>query len=104
MVLSDEFNCLGRYSAAKPEECLELRFIDTNKGKYTGAFKTPTLRNVADRSPYMHAGQIKTLSEVLRFYRSSGRDELKHQDLTNEELSKIEAFLKTLSGPLSFPK
>jgi cytochrome c peroxidase len=104
MVLSDEFNCLGRYSDAKPEDCLELRFIDTNKSKYRGAFKTPTLRNVADRSPYMHAGQIKTLSEVLRFYRSSGRDELEHQDLTNEELSKIEAFLKTLSGPLSFPK
>lgn len=104
MVLSDEFNCLGRYSDAKPEECLELRFIDTNKGKYTGAFKTPTLRNVADRPPYMHAGQIKTLSEVLSFYRRSRSDELGHQELTNEELSKIEAFLKTLSGPLSFPK
>jgi len=103
-VLKDEFNCLGRYSDAKPEECLELRFIDTNKAKYRGAFKTPTLRNVAERPPYMHAGQIKTLSEVLSFYRRSGRDELEHQEMTNAELMKIEAFLKTLSGPLSFPR
>ena len=103
-VLGDEFNCFGTYSDAKPEECSELRFIDTKREKYEGAFKTPTLRNVADRPPYMHAGQLKTLSEVLSFYRRSGSRELEHQDLTNAELSKIEAFLKTLTGPLSFPK
>ena len=103
-VLSDEFNCLGNYSDAKPEECLELRFIDTNKAKYRGAFKTPTLRNVAERPPYMHAGQFKTLSEVLSFYRRSGSVELEHQDLSDQELAKIEAFLKTLSGPLNYPK
>jgi len=103
-VLTDEFNCLGKYSDAKPEECLELRFIDTDKAKYESAFKTPTLRNVAERPPYMHAGQLKTLSEVLFFYRRSSSREVEHQDLSNAELSKIEAFLKTLSGPLSFPK
>jgi len=102
-VLSDEFNCLGKYSDAKPEECRELRFIDSDKSKYTGSFKTPTLRNVADRPPYMHAGQFKTLEEVLFFYRRSSTREVEHQDLTDEELLKIEAFLKTLSGPLSFP-
>ena len=103
-VLGDEFNCLGKYSDAKPEECLELRFIDTDRSKYVGAFKTPTLRNVADRPPYMHAGQLKTLSEVLSFYRRSSSHELEHDGLTNAELVQIEAFLKTLSGPLSFPK
>jgi cytochrome c peroxidase len=103
-VLKDEFNCLGKYSDAKPDECAELRFIDRNKIRNRGAFKTPTLRNVADRPPYMHAGQIMTLFEVLSFYRRSGSDELEHQELTNAELSQIEAFLKTLSGPLSFPK
>ncbi len=102
-VLSDEFNCFGKYSDAKPEECPELRFIDTNRSKYAGAFKTPTLRNVAARPPYMHDGQLKTLAEVMNFYRRSGSHELGHQDLTNEELSKIEAFLKTLSSPLSYP-
>lgn len=103
-VLHDEFNCLGKYSDAKPEECLELRFIDTNRAKYVGAFKTPTLRNVAERPPYLHAGQLKTLSEVMNFYRSSASNELEHRQLSDTELSKIEAFLKTLSGPLVFPK
>jgi cytochrome c peroxidase len=103
-VLKDEFNCLGKYSDAKPDECTELRFINRNKIKSRDAFKTPTLRNVADRPPYMHAGQIKTLFEVLSFYRRSGSDELEHQELSNEELSQIEVFLKTLSGPLSFPQ
>jgi cytochrome c peroxidase len=104
LVLADEFNCLGRYSDAKPEECSELRFLDTNKSLYLGAFKTPTLRNVADRPPYMHAGQLKTLSDVLIFYRQSPSRELDHQDLTRAELLQIESFMKTLSGPLSFPK
>ena len=103
-VLSDEFNCLGKYSDAKPDECSELRFIDTEKSKYRGAFKTPTLRNVAERPPYMHAGQLKTLAEVLFFYRRSSSHELEHQELTNEELSKMEAFLKTLSSPLNYPQ
>ena len=103
-VLADEFNCLGKYSDAKPDECAELRFINRDKLKNTGAFKTPTLRNVAERPPYMHAGQIKTLFEVLSFYRRSGSDEIEHQELSNAELARIEAFLKTLSGPLSFPK
>lgn len=102
-VLADEFNCFGKYSDAKAEECLELRFIDKNRTKYSGAFKTPTLRNVADRPPYFHAGQMKTLSEVLSFYRRSSSHELAHQDLTNAELDKIEAFLKTLSSPLRHP-
>ena len=104
MVLADEFNCLGKYSDAKPEECLELRFIDTNSAKYRRAFKTPTLRNVAERPPYMHAGQLKSLSEVLFFYRRSSSHELEHDGLSNNELSKIEIFLRTLSGPISFPK
>jgi len=102
-VLGDEFNCFGKYSDAIPDECSELRFIDTKKEKYEGAFKTPTLRNVADRPPYMHAGQLKTLSEVLNFYRRSASHEVEHQDLTNAELVKIEAFLKTLSFPLRYP-
>ncbi len=102
-VMKDEFNCLGDYSDAKPDACVELRFIDRNKIKNRGAFKTPTLRNVADRPPYMHAGQIKTLFEVLSFYRRSGSDEVDHTELSNADLEKIEAFLKTLSGPLNYP-
>ncbi|MGD1076226.1 MAG: cytochrome c peroxidase [Thermodesulfovibrionales bacterium] len=100
MVLSDEFNCLGRYSDAGSQDCAELRFLDTDAAKYVGAFKTPTLRNVAERGPYMYAGQFATLKEVLEFYRRSKSRELGHGELTDEELSEIEAFLHTLSGPV----
>jgi cytochrome c peroxidase len=101
-VLSNEFNCIGKYSDAKPNECLELRFIDTSSKKYVGAFKTPTLRSVADHPPYMHAGQFTTLHEVLEFYRSQADNpELGHKGLTDKELDQIEAFLRSLSSPLS---
>ncbi|UCH80512.1 MAG: hypothetical protein JSW20_12355 [Nitrospiraceae bacterium] len=105
-VLADEFNCLGKFSDAGRRDCAELRFIDTDMEKYIGAFKTPTLRNVADRPPYMHAGQIDTLMDVLRFYRDLKPGErsadLDHGDLTDLELEYIEAFLKTLSSDLRF--
>jgi cytochrome c peroxidase len=99
-VLSDEFNCLGRYSDARPGDCAELRFLDTKTEKYDGAFKTPTLRNVAERAPYMHAGQFSTLKEVLEFYRQSKSHELGHNVLSDEELRQLEAFLRSLSGPI----
>jgi cytochrome c peroxidase len=99
-VLSDEFNCLGRYSDAGPQSCAELRFLDADTEKYAGAFKTPTLRNVAERAPYMHAGQFQTLKEVLDFYRQSTSHELGHGALSDKELSQLEAFLRTLSGPV----
>src|SRR5208337_5592760 len=100
-VLSDEFNCLGKYSDAGPGDCAELRYLDTDTAKYLGAFKTPTLRNVAERSPYMHAGQFSSLSEVLVFYRRSKSQELGHYwKLTDRELDQLEAFLRTLSGPV----
>lgn len=101
-VLSDEFNCLGAYSDAGPGDCAELRFMDTRKNKYSGAFKTPTLRNVAERAPYMHAGQFATLRDVLEFYRKSENPELAHGGLSISEISQLEAFLRTLSGPVKF--
>jgi cytochrome c peroxidase len=67
-VISDEFNCLGKYSDARKDDCTALKSLDTDASKYAGAFKVPTLRNVAERPPYMHAGQYWALWEVLRFY------------------------------------
>lgn len=102
-VLADEFNCLSRYSDANPRECAALRFIDTADKRYRGAFKTPSLRNVAERPPYMHAGQFTTLEEILKFYRDTATNpELGHSTLTDQELLQIVAFLKTLSSPLKF--
>jgi cytochrome c peroxidase len=66
-VRSDEFNCLGRYSDARPEQCQELRFLAEDE-YLAGAFKTPGLRNVAVRPPYMHAGQFTSLEQVVQHY------------------------------------
>ena len=69
------------------------------------AFKVPSLRNVADRPPYMHAGQKATLAEVLAHYNAapaapSGHSELKPLGLAPSELRQLEAFLRALSGGL----
>jgi cytochrome c peroxidase len=102
LVLSSEFNCLSKYSDAHPNDCLELRFIDTSDKKYEGAFKTPSLRNVTERPPYMHAGQFTSVREVLEFYRSQAKNpELGHGNLTDGELDQLEYFLHSLSSPVS---
>jgi cytochrome c peroxidase len=102
--LAGEFNCLSNYSDAKPEDCGELRFTVTGGDELVRAFKTPSLRGVAERAPYMHAGQIATLSEVIEHYDRAprapfGKSELKRLRLSETERRQIEAFLKTLSVP-----
>lgn len=103
-VLMDEFNCVGTYSDAPAGDCDELRFMNTNVAEYVGAFKSPTLRNVAERAPYMHAGQLATLRQVLEFYRDLKPEQrtpqLDHGNLSDIELGQIEAFLRTLTGPV----
>jgi cytochrome c peroxidase len=49
------------------------RFGVTNRPEDRGAFKTPTLREVARTSPYMHDGSLRTLEEVVNFYSDGGR-------------------------------
>ena len=70
-LLKDEFNCLGRYSDATPDQCGELQFLATNDPGQLAAFRTPSLRNVAERAPYMHAGQFASVEEVVEHYARS---------------------------------
>src|SRR5690606_18962955 len=103
-LLADEFNCLGRYSDARPEECGELQFMSADGEELVRAFKSPSLRNVAERAPYMHAGQIGTLEEVVRHYSTApdapaGHSELEQLHLTPSEQSQLVAFLRALSTP-----
>jgi cytochrome c peroxidase len=106
--LAGEFNCTSRHSDAKPDDCEELRFAVTEGEELVRAYKTPSLRNVASRAPYMHAGQFATLADVLRHYSSApaapfGHSELKPLRLSAAEQHRLEAFLHTLSGPLAAP-
>lgn len=112
-VLDDEFNCLGKYSDASRDGCQELRFIAADDPGMEGAFKTPGLRNVAERAPYMHAGQFASLEEVVAHYVRSpaaavGHSELAHAGgghgargpirLADDEVRDLVAFLKALSS------
>jgi len=69
------------------------------------AFKTPTLRDVAERGPYMHDGSVATLEDVIELYNKGGIDRpsrspsIKPLGLTAAEKAELIAFLKTLSAP-----
>jgi cytochrome c peroxidase len=114
-VQSDEFNCLGPFSDAKASLCQELRFMATVDSSMEGAFKTPSLRNVSLRPPYMHAGQFATIEDVIGHYVRApaafvGQTELAHDGngnsmrkpirLSEQEAKALVSFLCTLSGPI----
>jgi cytochrome c peroxidase len=83
------------------------RYAVTKMDKDKGAFKTPTLRNVAQTSPYLHDGSRKTLKEVLDFYVGGGNSNA-HRDplvkpldfLTGQEQQDLLALLQSLTGEL----
>jgi cytochrome c peroxidase len=70
-----------------------------------GAFKTPTLRNIATTAPYMHDGSLKTLREVVDFYVGGGNSN-PHRDkemrslehLTKQERADLITFMESLTG------
>src|SRR5688572_17961226 len=80
-VKADEFNCRSRWSDAKPGECAELDFLPPADATHAGAFRVPSLRNVAERAPYMHAGQMKSLREVLNHYNRAPKAAAGHTEL-----------------------
>jgi cytochrome c peroxidase len=103
LVASGEFNCLGRYSDARPEQCEELAFMVKDDPSLVGAFKTPGLRGVALRAPYMHAGQFGSLKDVVGHYRRApaapvGKSELAKIRLTDADAEYLVAFLGTLDS------
>lgn len=103
-VLANPFNCLGEFSDDPEQQCEELEFVRTGP-ELIGAVRTPSLRNVEFTAPYMHKGQVATLSEVLTHYNEApdamiGHNEAKPLALTQRELQQLEAFLRTLGGPV----
>ncbi len=93
------------------------RYLVTKKQEDAGKFKVPGLREVSRTFPYLHNGSMKTLTEVIEFY-SKGNPEYSQKrstihegialkseksgmvrmlELSDEEISQLEAFLRTLS-------
>ncbi len=73
------------------------RYRQTGVQEHKFEFKVPSLRNVARTAPYLHDGSIKSLNQIVVIM-------AKHQlgrELSQDEVERIVAFLKTLNGPLN---
>jgi cytochrome c peroxidase len=83
------------------------RYVQTKRDADKGAFRTPSLRNVALTPPYMHDGSVKTLKDVVDFYVGGGSSN-PHLDplirplshLTRQEREDLVAFLESLTGEI----
>jgi cytochrome c peroxidase len=64
------------------------RFKVTNKPEDTGAFKTPTLRDIARSAPYFHDGSAKTLEEAVDIMLGGGKDN-PHLDKKNLQPHRV---------------
>jgi len=87
------------------------RFAISEQLSDMGAFKTPTLRNIAQTAPYMHDGSIATLREVVDHYNNGGVTNegdpvnpfiaggIRPLDLTDEQSDDLVAFMEALTSP-----
>jgi cytochrome c peroxidase len=71
------------------------------------AFKTPGLREISLRGPYMHDGSVPTLEAVMDHYNRGGIDrpsrsaQIKPLSLSKQESADLVAFMKTLNSDLA---
>jgi cytochrome c peroxidase len=90
-----------------------LRDADIGRGKFlTGvvkmehAFKTPGLREINRRGPYMHNGSMQTLEAVMDHYNEGGADrpsrsnQMKPLGLSSQEKADLVAFMNTLTSKM----
>jgi cytochrome c peroxidase len=87
------------------------RFAVSDDIAAVGAFKTPTLRNVAQTAPYMHDGSLKTLRDVVVHYNLGGKAKesdrvnpylsggIRPLDLADPEIDDLVAFMEALTSP-----
>jgi cytochrome c peroxidase len=84
---------------------------DPQADAMTGAFKTPTLRSVAETGPYFHDGSARTLEEAVDVLLNGGIDnphkdaKLKGRKLNAGEKKALLTWLRALSpAPVKFEK
>ena len=81
------------------------RHAVTNDVVDTGAFKTPTVRNVALTAPYMHNGSMATLEEVVEWYDKGGHSskhlssKIRPLKLSDQEQTDLVEFMKACTSP-----
>lgn len=85
------------------------RFSETKMLGDRGAFKTPTLREIARTAPYMHDGSHATLEAVVDYYDKGGTpnpqldEEIFPLKLTAEEKADLVKFMKEGMSSASYP-
>lgn len=101
------FNAVSSHSAASDGAPGRRTAALRRRGDQWGAFRTPSLRFVADTGPYFHHGGLADLESVVRFYnrregavRSGHHDEATLQPLGLNEVEEghLVEFLRSLSG------
>jgi cytochrome c peroxidase len=103
----NEFHNLGVGADTRGNLNDEGRYKVTKKDSDIGAFKTPTLRNLRNRGPYMHDGSFPTVKDALGHYIGGGNwnshldKEIHSLDvLTFDERDELLQFLDALNGTL----
>jgi cytochrome c peroxidase len=109
--VDDGFHNIGLKKINGVED--EGRFAHKKVKILKGAFKTPTLRDIALTAPYMHNGVYKTLEDVIDHYNRGGENlvnpdpNMRPLNLTPRDKADLVAFLKSLTGkhvPVTIPQ
>ncbi len=96
-----------RFIGVRPTDEDPGRFEVTGDGRDRGKFRTPSLRNVELRAPYMHNGRFAGLEDVLDFYDRGGDFDAPSKDtnfvrplnLSPQDKADLAAFLRSLTDP-----
>ena len=102
----DKFHNVGAGMNSEGELTDMGRFVQTKVEADRGAFRTPSLRNVAKTAPYMHDGSLKTLKEVVDYYMGGGNSnpqldkEMRPLGLSARDRSDLVKFLESLTGEI----
>lgn len=104
-VLADPFNSAGRWSDDPAAGTARLQSLHQTV-EQLGAFKTPSLREIAHTGPYFHGGNFPNLTAVVRHYTDNdevpafghAEELIDPIDLDDAEIAQIVAFLESLSG------
>ena len=81
------------------------RFGQLPLPRMKGAFKTPTLRDIALSAPYFHDGSAATLMDVMQTYADHGyaegniSPEVKKINLNKQDMQDLVAFMQALTTP-----
>ncbi|RWP37993.1 cytochrome c peroxidase [Mesorhizobium sp.] len=104
----------GRFSDDRLGRAAALLHFIRMQPNDAGAFRTPSLRNVALTQPYMHNGVFPTLKDVVAFYNAGGKGSplskwevirshhsetiVQPLQLNDQEQASLVEFLKTLTS------